>query len=78
MVEKVKWSACTVLVSFATPVAARADVAQLRPAVFRVKIGLELQRVPVVFTAFEARDARLDPLFHRQMVRFDACCVGYG
>ena len=56
---------------------AGADVAHLRPAIFRIKIGLELQRVPVVFTAFEARDARLDPLFHRQMVRFDACFVGY-
>ena len=51
---------------------AGADVAHLRPAIFRVIVGLELQRAPVVLTAFKARDARLDPLFHRQVLRFDA------
>ncbi|AEW75154.1 hypothetical protein EcWSU1_03726 [Enterobacter ludwigii] len=54
------------------------DVAHLRTAVFRIEIGLELQRVPVIFTPFKARNARLDPLFHGQMVRFNAWFCSYG
>ena len=57
---------------------AGADVAHLRAAIFRVEIGLEFQRIPVVFTAFEARDTRLHPLFHRQMVRFQTLFCSYG
>ncbi len=57
---------------------AGADVAHLRPAIFRIKIGLGTSARSSRIYGFEARDARLDPLFHRQMVRFDACFVGYG
>ena len=57
---------------------AGADVAHLRAAIFGVEIGLEFQRIPVVFTAFEARDTRLHPLFHRQMVRFQTLFCSYG
>ena len=54
-----------------------ADITHLRTAIFRVIVGLELQRVPVVFAAFETRDTRLDPLFHGQMLRFNARFCGY-
>ena len=38
------------------------DIAHLGAAVFRVEVGLELQRVPVVAPLFIARHARLHPL----------------
>ena len=42
--------------------AAGADIAHLRTAVFRVVIGLEFQRIPVVAARCIARDPALHPL----------------
>jgi 3-hydroxyisobutyrate dehydrogenase-like beta-hydroxyacid dehydrogenase len=60
MVEKVKCSAATLLLSAATPVP---QVAHLRAPVLGVEVGLEFQRAPVVAAGAVQGAARLHPLF---------------